>query len=38
MFFNNLKRKIRTGHIGKQDTFDPQQNLAYTQRAQVHAL
>ena len=23
MFFNNLKRKIRTGHIGKQDTFDP---------------
>ena len=22
-FFNNLKRKIRTGHIGKQDTFDP---------------
>ena len=24
MFFNNLKRKIRTGHIGKQDNFDPQ--------------
>ena len=23
MFFNNFKRKIRTGHIGKQDTFDP---------------
>ena len=23
MFFNNLKRKISTGHIGKQDTFDP---------------
>ena len=23
MCFNNSMRKIKTGHIGKQDTFDP---------------
>ena len=32
-FFNNLKRKIRTGHIGKQDTFDPHPPLEMFQKS-----